>query len=63
MKTFNITAQIYDKNDIYKQSVFMNEMIVALCDNDAKDVFTKMYSKTHQIIRIYSIEEISQDAA
>lgn len=63
MKIFNITAQIYDKNDIYKQSVFMNEIVSALCDYDAKDVFEKIYSKTHEIIKIYSVEEITQDAA
>lgn len=63
MKTFNITAQIYDKNDSYKQSVFMNEIVSALCDHDAKDLFEKIYSKTHQIIKIYSVEEIAQDVA
>ena len=63
MKTFNITAQIYDKNDIYKQSIFMNEIVMALCDNDAKHIFENIYSKTHQILKIYSVEEIIQVAS
>jgi hypothetical protein len=63
IKIFNITAQIYDKNDIYKQNVFMNETVMALCDSDAKNIFENIYSKTHQIIKIYSIEEISQVVA
>ena len=63
MKTFNITAQIYDKNDIYKQSIFMNEIVIALCASDAKSVFENIYSKTHQILKIYSVEEISQVVA
>lgn len=63
MKLFNITAQIYDKNDIYKQSIFMNELVMALCSADARNTFEEIYSKTHQIIRIFSVEEISQEAA
>ena len=60
MKNYNITAQVYDKNDIYKQSIFMNELVMALCSTDAKNVFEQIYSKTHQIVKIFSVEEISQ---
>lgn len=63
MKTFNITAQIYDKSDIYKQSILMNELVMAPCSADAKNTFEQIYNKTHKVIRIFSVEEISQDAA
>ena len=63
MKTFNITAMIYDKACPSKQTIFMNEIVIASCEKDATDVFTTIYSKTHHIIKIYSTEEISQVVA
>jgi hypothetical protein len=63
MSLFNITAQIYDKNDSYKQSIFMNELVMASSSSDAKNTFEQIYSKTHQVIRVFSVEEISQDTA
>ncbi len=60
MKTFNVTAQVYSKQDIYKQTIFMNELVTALCDTEAKETFEQIYGKTHSIIKIYSVEEISQ---
>lgn len=59
MKTFNVTAQVYSKQDIYKQTIFMNEVVAALCDTEAKETFEQIYGKTHNIVKVYSIEEIS----
>jgi hypothetical protein len=63
MKIFNVTALIYDRQDIAKQGIFMNEMISALCEFDAKIVFQKQLEQQYQIIKIYSIEEISKVAS
>ena len=63
MKTFNITAMIYDKTCPVKQTIFMNEIIIASCEQDATDFFTTVYSKTHHIVKIYSTEEVSQVVA
>lgn len=60
MKTFNITALIYDRQDITKQGIFMNEIIHALCEFDAKIVFSKQLEQQYQIMKIYSVEEIRQ---
>jgi hypothetical protein len=42
MKTFNVTAQVYSKQDIYKQTIFMNELVTALCDTEAKETFEQI---------------------
>jgi hypothetical protein len=63
IKTFNITALIYDRNDYKKQTIFMSEMIMALCEFDAKMVFQKQLEQQYHIVKIYSIEEIPQEAA
>jgi hypothetical protein len=63
MKSFNITALIYDKQDIAKQGIFMNEIISALCESDAKLVFHKQLEQEYQIVKIFSIEEICQVAS
>lgn len=51
---------IYDKACPVKQTIFMNEIVIASCEKDATDVFTTIYSKTHHIVKIYSTEEVSQ---
>jgi hypothetical protein len=58
MKHFNITAQVYSKFDQYKQTIFMNEMIMADSADNAATLFQEIYNRDHKILKIYSIEEI-----
>ena len=58
MKTFNITGLIVPKSDLAQQSIFMNEMILALCEADAELAFRKQLENEYRVIKVYSIEEI-----
>lgn len=59
MKLFNITAQIYDKNDSSKQTVLMNDIIQATNQEAAKHLFiTNLISRKEVLINILSLEEI-----
>jgi hypothetical protein len=62
MKTFNITAQVYDKQDNYKQTILINDVITA---NSKESAITEFYDSllTYNILKIYSVEEISQVAS
>lgn len=63
MKKFNVTAQVYNKFDNHKQTVFMNEIVSAPSQAEAYDTFNEIYSIDHEIVKIYSVEEISQVSA
>lgn len=63
MKKFNVTAQVYNKFDSHKQTVLMNEVVSAPSKPEAYDVFYEIYSIDHEIVKIYSVEEISQVVA
>ena len=63
MKTFNITALIYNKKDITKQTIFMNEIVSALCESDAKMVFNKQLCDNYEIVKIFSAEEYCKVAS
>lgn len=58
MKKFNITAQVYNKFDNHKQTILMNEIISAKSKAEAYDSFHEIYSIDHEIVKIYSVEEI-----
>ena len=60
MKTFNITAQAYKTTDKNKQTILMNDMVQAYNLDSAKLQFYGNFPE-YEIIKIYSIEEISQD--
>jgi len=63
MKIFNITGLIYHKEDTTKQTIFMNEIVSALCESEAKLVFHKQLEKQYQVVKVYSIEEILKEVA
>lgn len=63
MKKFNITAQIYKKSDQYRQTILVNELIHADDANLAELVFKLGLEAEYALLKIYSVEEISKDAA
>ena len=63
MKRYNITAQVYSLFDPYKQTILFNEVISAKSQDEALFFFKDIFSMDHKILKIYSIEEISKDAA
>lgn len=64
MKTFNITAQIYELQDLSKQTILMNELIDSFYKESAIDLFKlNLIEKNSVLVKILSAEEISQDAA
>lgn len=64
MKTFNITAQVYKNNDPSKQTILMNQVTDGISQDDAINNFKLHFpSIEYNLLKIYSAEEISQDAA
>jgi hypothetical protein len=61
MKTFNITAQVYESNDSSKQTILLNKEVHSLSEKDAKEKFENYHLSPHYVlVKIYSIEEFSQ---
>ena len=58
MKKFNVTAQVYSKLDEHKQTAFVAAIVYADTVAEAYDRFHETYSIDHEIVRIYSAEEI-----
>lgn len=64
MKTFNITAQVYESNDHTKQTILLNQEVHSNSENEARSKFENYHMVPHyKLVKIYSIEEISQDVA
>lgn len=63
MKEFNITAQIYDKNDKDKQTILINKAFFALSKEKAITMFYDSLDENDEIMKIYSVEEISKAMA
>lgn len=62
MKTFNITAQVYKSNDPYKQTLLINDVIDASSKEKAIVDFNDLCAD-YEIVKIYSVEEISKVAS
>jgi hypothetical protein len=62
MKNFNVTAQIYDKFDQFKQTILVNDVIKAVSQDEAKNTFREIHGINNEIVKIYSVIEI-KDAA
>jgi hypothetical protein len=60
MNKYNITAQIYNKFDNDKQTIFMNEIVSAPSKAEAYDAFHEIYDIDHEIVKVYSVEQISK---
>ena len=61
MKLFNITAQVYKNNDVSKQNLLINEVHDGLSSDEALNNFKLHFpSVEYSLVKIYSVEEISQ---
>ena len=64
MKTFNITAQVYETNDNHKQTILFNKEVHGISEAHAINKFKDYHLVPHyQLVKIYSVEEIPQEAA
>ena len=64
MKIFNITAQVYKNNDPSKQTLLFNQVMDGLSSDNAIENFKLHFpSIEYSLVKIYSAEEIAQDAA
>lgn len=60
---FNITAQICKKCDEYRQTIFTNKVIIAENENEAILLYKMTLDDEYSVLKIYSVEEISQEVA
>lgn len=59
--TYNITAQIYPKNDKYRQTILMNSLIESTNTQSARDLFKlNMIEDNMVLIKILSIEKLDK---
>lgn len=58
MNKYNVTAQVYNKFDNDKQTLLMNDIISASSNQDAIKTFQEIYSVDHEIVKIYSVENL-----
>lgn len=58
MNKYNVTAQVYNKFDNDKQTLLMNEVISASSNQEAIESFQQIYSIDHEIVKIYSAENV-----
>lgn len=58
MKLYNVTAQVYNLFDPYKQTILDNLEIAANSTKAATDLYYESTKIKYHIIKIYSVEEI-----
>lgn len=63
MKEFNVTGQVYKTNDPNKQTILFNTIVYAQSADCAENKFTYYLPPHYTLVKIYSVEEISQEAA
>ena len=56
MKTYNVTAQVYDLHDTSKQNLLVNQVIEATSSEDAVFQFQDQYRIKFQVVKIHSVE-------
>ena len=60
MKTFNVTAQVYETRDHNKQTILLNREVYSESEEGAKSRFEHYHLPPHYtLVKIYSVEEIS----
>jgi hypothetical protein len=59
MKEYLVTAQGYMKTDPYKQTIILYDTFIATNEQEAKNQFHTKFSCSHNVIKIYSAEDIS----
>lgn len=57
MKTYNITAQVYELHDISKQHLLINQVMEATSEEDAIFKFKDQHSIKFQLVKIHSVEQ------
>lgn len=57
IKSFNVTAQVYETDDKYKQTLLVNQVIKSSSENDAINEFYGQ-NPEYEIVKIYSVEEL-----
>ncbi len=55
MKTYNITAQVYELHDTSKQHLFINQVIDATSEEDAVYQFKDQHRIKFQVVKIHSV--------
>jgi hypothetical protein len=64
MKLFNITAQVFENNDLSKQNLLINEVHDGDSSEQALNNFKLSFpSIQYSLVKVLSVEEISQDVA
>lgn len=59
MKQFNITAQVYENNDLSKQNLLIGEVHNGSSSDDALSNFKLHFPSTeYSLVKILSVEEI-----
>lgn len=53
-----VTAQGYENNDEYKQTLLLHDYFLVENENKAKQAFREKFNSTHTIVRIYSATKI-----
>lgn len=61
MLEFLVTAQGYEKNDPYKQTILLHDVFSAEDQGQATSLFNKQFQDTHHIMKIYSILDITSN--
>ena len=54
LSEYLVTAQGYDKQDSYKQTLILHDTFQAADEHDARNQFSAKFSFTHNILNIYS---------
>lgn len=58
---FLVTGQGYEKNDPYKQTILLHDVVFAATEKEAKDIFNNRFESTHKIINIYSAVDVNTE--
>lgn len=61
MKTFNVTAQVYESNDTTKQTLLINREVNCLSETQAKNEFENNHLfPDYKLVRIYSVMDVTK---
>lgn len=59
IKEYLVTAQGYEKNDQYKQTILLHDTFMAKDDIDAKEMFKTKFENEYKIIKVYSTQDVT----
>jgi hypothetical protein len=60
-KEFLVTAQAYEKNDPYKQTILLHETFFVEDEKEARTLFDNHFRKNFNIMRIYSAIDVTEN--